>query len=174
MTLRDLLGDGPDVDVVALAYDNRAVRPGTLFFCVPGFTRDGHDFAPDAVARGAAALVVERPLGLGVPEVRVASVRAAMAPAAARFHGDPTARLAVVGVTGTNGKTTTAFLVRALLEAAGRRCALLGTVKSVVGGEERAVERTTPEAIDLQRELAEMLEAGDDAVAMEVSSHALE
>ena len=97
MTVRDLLGGGPAVDITALAYDNRAVRPGTLFFCVPGFTRDGHDFAPDAVARGAVALVVTRPLGLGVPEVEVADVRAAMARAAAAFHGDPTASLPVVG-----------------------------------------------------------------------------
>src|ERR671914_1073504 len=174
MTLRELLGDGPDVDVAALAYDNRAVGPGTLFFCVPGFTRDGHDFAPDAVTRGAAALVVARPLGLGVPEVVVEDVRSAMAVAAARFHGDPTARLPVVGITGTNGKTTTAFLVRSLLEAAGRRCGLLGTVTSVVAGEERPVVRTTPEAIDLQRTFREMLEGGDRACAMEISSHALE
>src|SRR3954466_6200748 len=115
-----------DVEVTGLALDNRRVAPGTLFFCVPGFTRDGHEFAPDAIARGAAALVVERPLGLGVPEIRVESVRVAMAPAAARFYGDPTARLDVVGITGTNGKTTTAFLVRALLEAAGRRTAPRG------------------------------------------------
>jgi UDP-N-acetylmuramoyl-L-alanyl-D-glutamate--2,6-diaminopimelate ligase len=141
---------------------------------VPGFTRDGHDFAPDAVARGATALVVQRPLGLGVPEVLVDDVRAAMARAAARFYGDPTAELAVCGVTGTNGKTTTAFLVRALLEAADRPCGLLGTVKSVVGGEERPVQRTTPEAIDLQRTFREMLDAGDVACAMEISSHALE
>src|SRR5947208_3635221 len=114
----------PDVEIAALAYDNREVTPGTLFFCVPGFTRDGHDFAPDAVGRGASALVVERPLGLGVPEVEVESVRAAMAPAAARFNGDPTARLRVAGITGTNGKTTTTFLVRALLEAGGLQSAL--------------------------------------------------
>jgi UDP-N-acetylmuramoyl-L-alanyl-D-glutamate--2,6-diaminopimelate ligase len=175
MTLRELLGAGPDdLEITGLAYDNRAVRPGTLFFCVPGFTRDGHDFAPDAVARGAAALVVTRPLGLGVPEVRVEDVRAAMARAAAAFHGDPTARLAVVGVTGTSGKTTTTYLVRDLLEAAGRRCGLLGTVASVVAGEERAVVRTTPEAIDLQATFRAMLDGGDQACAMEVSSHALE
>jgi UDP-N-acetylmuramoyl-L-alanyl-D-glutamate--2,6-diaminopimelate ligase len=174
MTLRDLLGDGPDVDVVALAYDNRAVKPGTLFFCVPGFTRDGHDFAPDAVARGAAALVVERPLGLGVPEVLVDDVRAAMARAAARLHGDPTAELDVVGITGTSGKTTTTHLVRHLFEAAGRQCGLLGGVTAVVGGEERTAVRTTPEAIDLQATFREMLDAGDRACAMEVSSHALE
>ncbi len=174
MTVRDLLGDGPAVDVTALAYDNRAVRPGSLFFCVPGFTRDGHDFAPDAVARGAAALVVTRPLGLGVPEVEVADVRAAMARAAARFHGDPTATLPVVGITGTSGKTTTTHLVRQLLESAGRPCGLLGGVTSVVGGEERPAVRTTPEAIDLQATFRAMLDAGDAACAMEVSSHALE
>ncbi len=175
MTLRELLGDGPDgVPVTGLAFDNRAVEPGTLFFCVPGFTRDGHDFAPDAVARGASALVVARPLGLGVPEVVVDDVRAAMARAAARFFGDPTAELAVCGITGTNGKTTTAFLLRSLLEASGRACGLLGTVKSVVGGVERPVVRTTPEAIDLQRAFRAMLDGGDIACAMEISSHALE
>src|SRR5215217_5475878 len=174
MTVRELLGDGPAVEIGGLAFDNRAVEPGTLFFCVPGFTRDGHEFALDAIERGAAALVVARPLGLGVPEVLVEDVRAAMAVAAARFHGDPTARLRVVGVTGTNGKTTTAFLVRALLEASGRRCGLLGTVTSVVAGRERATVRTTPEAIELQRTFREMVDGGDRACAMEISSHALE
>src|ERR1700716_2999426 len=119
MRLAQLIKGAPSraggIEITGLAYDNRRVSPGTLFFCVPGFTRDGHDYAPEAVARGAAALVVERPLGLGVPEVVVRSVRAAMAPAAAAFHGDPTSRLQVVGVTGTNGKTTTAFLLHALL-----------------------------------------------------------
>jgi UDP-N-acetylmuramoyl-L-alanyl-D-glutamate--2,6-diaminopimelate ligase len=174
MTLRELLGDGPDVVVTSLTFDNRLAGPGTLFFCVPGFTRDGHDFAPDAVARGAAALVVQRPLGLGVPEVLVDDVRAAMARVAARFYGDPTATLKVAGITGTNGKTTTAFLTRALIEGAGMSCGLLGTVKSVVGGVEHDVVRTTPEAIDLQRTFREMLDGGDVACAMEISSHALE
>jgi UDP-N-acetylmuramoyl-L-alanyl-D-glutamate--2,6-diaminopimelate ligase len=174
MTVRELLGEGPGVEIGGLAYDNREVRPGTLFFCVPGFTRDGHDFAPDAVERGAAALVVARPLELGVPEVRVDDVRAAMARAAARFYGDPTARLPVVGITGTNGKTTTAFLVHSLLQASGRQAGLLGTVTSFVAGEERPTVRTTPEAIDLQRTFREMLEGGDVACAMEISSHALE
>jgi UDP-N-acetylmuramoyl-L-alanyl-D-glutamate--2,6-diaminopimelate ligase len=173
--LSELLDGAPaGVDVAGLAFDNRAVNPGTLFFCVPGFTRDGHDFAPDAVARGAVALVVQRPLGLGVPEVQVDDVRAAMAVAAARLAGSPTRTLRTVGITGTNGKTTTAFLVRDLLESAGVQTGLLGTVKSVVGGEEREVKHTTPEAIDLQRTFAEMLAAGDRACAMEVSSHALE
>src|SRR4051795_9166258 len=175
MKLRDLLGAGPDdVEITGLAYDNRTVEPGTLFFCVPGFTRDGHDFAPDAVARGAAALVVTRPLGLGVPEVRVDDMRAAMAQAAARFYGDPTAELRVVGITGTSGKTTSAWLTRAMLEAAGMQTGLLGTVTSIVGGQARPVQRTTPEAIDLQRTFRAMLDGGDVACAMEISSHALE
>jgi UDP-N-acetylmuramoyl-L-alanyl-D-glutamate--2,6-diaminopimelate ligase len=176
MTLKDLFAaaDVPSAEVTALAYDNRKVAPGTVFFCVPGFTRDGHDFAADAIARGATALVVERPLGLGVPEVLVTDVRAAMAPAAARLYGDPTATLEAIGVTGTNGKTTTAFIVRSLLEAAGRQTGLLGTVTAIVGGHAEEVARTTPEAIDLQRTFREMLDAGDRAVVMEVSSHALE
>ena len=133
------------VEITDLAFDNREARPGTLFFAVPGFTRDGHDFAPDAVERGAAALVVERPLELLVPQIQVPDARAAMAPIAARFHGDPTAAVAVVGVTGTNGKTTTCFLIRELLQAGGVQTALLGTVKSVIGGQEATLQRTTPD-----------------------------
>jgi UDP-N-acetylmuramoyl-L-alanyl-D-glutamate--2,6-diaminopimelate ligase len=168
------MGNGaPEVEVSGLAYSSSSVAPGTLFFCVPGFKADGHDFAPDAVDRGAVALVVQRPLGLGVPEIVVDDVRSAMGPAAARFHGDPTADLRVVGVTGTNGKTTTTFLIRELLEAAGVQTGLLGTVTSIVGGAEEPVERTTPEAVDMQRLFARMLSEGDRAVAMEVSSHAL-
>jgi UDP-N-acetylmuramoyl-L-alanyl-D-glutamate--2,6-diaminopimelate ligase len=177
MRLDELTGervDGGAVAVTSLAYDSRRVAPGALFFCVSGFERDGHAYAAEAVAAGAAALVVEHHLGLGVPEVVVPSVRGAMAPVAARFHGDPSRRLRVIGVTGTNGKTTTAFLVRSLLEAAGEPCALLGTVKSVIGGRERPVGRTTPEAVDLQAAFAAMLAAGDRACAIEVSSHALE
>jgi UDP-N-acetylmuramoyl-L-alanyl-D-glutamate--2,6-diaminopimelate ligase len=156
------------IEVSNLAYDNRRVTPGTLFFCVPGFTRDGHDFAGEAVAAGAVALVVQRPLDLDVPQIVVPDVREAMALAAARFNGDPTSELCVVGITGTNGKTTTAFLVRALLEAQGRPCGLMGTVKSVIGGVEHEVVRTTPEAIELQHDFRAMLDV------MEVSSHALE
>ncbi len=164
---------GAAVEITGLAYDSRAVQAGDLLFCVSGFQHDGHEFAREGVDRGAAALVVERPLGLGVPEVLVESVRAAMAAVAARFYGDPSAELRVVGVTGTNGKTTTAYLVRALLEAIGEQCGLLGTVKSVVATVERAVTRTTPEAIDLQADFRAMLDGGDRACAMEVSSHAL-
>jgi UDP-N-acetylmuramoyl-L-alanyl-D-glutamate--2,6-diaminopimelate ligase len=167
-------GESAAVEITDLAYDSRRVRPGALFLCVSGLRDDGHDYAPQAVAAGAGALLVEHPLGLGVPEVVVDSVRAAMGPLAARFHGDPTSELQVVGVTGTNGKTTTAYLLRALLEATGRQCGLLGTVASVVGGRESSLARTTPEAIDLQAEFRAMLDGGDRACAMEVSSHALE
>jgi UDP-N-acetylmuramoyl-L-alanyl-D-glutamate--2,6-diaminopimelate ligase len=173
-------GASAGVEITGLAYDSRTVRPGGLFFCVSGFRADGHDFAAQAVRRGAAALVVERPLGLGVPELVVDSVRARMAPLAARFYGHPSRELRVLGVTGTNGKTTSAYLLRALLEFAGEQCGLLGTVKSVIGARtlggtgERAVQRTTPEAIDLQAQLREMCDGGDRACAMEVSSHALE
>ncbi|MFL5846453.1 MAG: UDP-N-acetylmuramoyl-L-alanyl-D-glutamate--2,6-diaminopimelate ligase [Solirubrobacteraceae bacterium] len=173
MLLHEILGEGPAVPIAHLAHDTREVRDGTLFFCVPGFTRDGHDLAGEAIERGAVALVVERPLDAGVPEVVVPSVRAAMAPAAAAFHGDPTRALPTAGITGTNGKTTTAFLLRGILEAAGRQTGLLGTVTSWVGGEQRPTVRTTPEALELQATFAAMLAGGDKACAMEVSSHAL-
>jgi UDP-N-acetylmuramoyl-L-alanyl-D-glutamate--2,6-diaminopimelate ligase len=167
-----VVGDGT-AEIAKLAYDSRKAGPGTLFFCVVGEKRDGHDFALDVVEAGAAALVVERELVVDAPQVVVADARAAMAPLAARFEGDPTAELRVIGVTGTNGKTTTAFLIREILEAARIQCGLLGTVKQVVGEVEEEVERTTPEAIDLQATFRRMLSAGDRACAMEVSSHAL-
>jgi UDP-N-acetylmuramoyl-L-alanyl-D-glutamate--2,6-diaminopimelate ligase len=161
------------VELASLAYDSRKVGPGTLFFCVPGEKVDGHEFGAAAVEAGAAALVVERKLELDVAQVVVPDARVAMAPLAARFWGDPTAELRIVGVTGTNGKTTTAFLIREVLEAAGVQCGLLGTVRQVVGGAGEEVERTTPEAIDLQPTFRRMLKAGDKACVMEVSSHAL-
>jgi UDP-N-acetylmuramoyl-L-alanyl-D-glutamate--2,6-diaminopimelate ligase len=168
----DVTGDG-DTEIASLVYDSSRVAPGALFFSIRGQRVDGHDFAAAAVERGAAALVVERRLDLPAPQVVVGNARAAMAPIAIRFWGDPTATLRVAGVTGTNGKTTTAFLIRHVLESQGTRTGLLGTVKSVVGGAEEEVERTTPEAIDLQETFRRMLDAGDEACAMEVSSHAL-
>jgi UDP-N-acetylmuramoyl-L-alanyl-D-glutamate--2,6-diaminopimelate ligase len=167
----DVVNRAP-VDVADLAYDTHSVTPGSLFFCVPGSRRDGHEFAADAVAAGAVALVVERSLGVRVPQLVVPDSRAAMAPAAAAFFGRPSEELQVVGVTGTNGKTTTTFLLFAILAAAGRRPGLIGTIEARVGGERRGVRRTTPEAIDLQRLFREMLDAGDRSVSMEASSHA--
>ena len=166
----DVLGRAP-VEITDLAYDARSVGPGSLFFCVPGTRADGHQFAADAVANGAVALVVERSLELDVAQLVVPSARAAMAVAADEFFARPTEELQVAGVTGTNGKTTTAFLLYAILAAAGRRPGLLGTIESRVGGERRPAVRTTPEAIDLQREFREMLDAGDRSAAVEATSH---
>ncbi len=164
---------GP-VEVLDLAFDARAVTPGALFFAVPGQRADGHDFAAQALANGAAALVVERRLDLDAPQVVVRDARLAMAPAADLFFGRPTEELEIAAVTGTSGKTTTSFLLFAILAAAGRRPGLLGTVEARVGGERRGVKRTTPEAIELQRLFREMLDAGDRSCAMEASSHASE
>jgi UDP-N-acetylmuramoyl-L-alanyl-D-glutamate--2,6-diaminopimelate ligase len=161
------------LEVRDLAYDARAVTPGALFFCVRGERADGHDFASLAVEQGAVGLVVERELpGEQVPQLVVPDSRAAMAVAADAFFREPTKELEVAGVTGTNGKTTTAFLLHSILEAAGRRPGLLGTIECRVGGQVRPVVRTTPEAIDLQRTFREMLHAGDRSVALEASSHA--
>ncbi len=157
-----------------LAYDTRSVAPGALFFCVPGERVDGHDFAADAFARGAVGLVVERPLDLDVPQLVVPDARVAMAEAADEFFGRPSEELVVAGVTGTNGKTTTTFLLYSVLEAAGMRPGLLGTVECRIGGEVRPAVRTTPEAIDIQRTLREMLDAGDRSCVMEATSHGSE
>jgi UDP-N-acetylmuramoyl-L-alanyl-D-glutamate--2,6-diaminopimelate ligase len=167
-----VLGSPDPVEVRDLAYDARAVTPGAAFFAVPGERADGHDFAEEAVANGAAVLVVERAVAPEVPQLVVPSARAAMATAADVFFGEPTRELEVAGVTGTSGKTTTAFLLHSVLDVAGRRPGLLGTVESRVGGDVRPVVRTTPEAIDLQRTFREMLDAGDRSVALEASSHA--
>lgn len=159
------------VEIRELAYDSRAVAPGTLFFCVRGERADGHAFAIEAIERGAAALVVESPVDAGVPQLVVPDARAAMAAVAVDFYGRPSHDLTVAGVTGTNGKTTTCFLLFAILAAAGRRPGLIGTIESRVGGERRPAMRTTPEAIDVQRTLREMLDAGDRSCAMEATSH---
>jgi UDP-N-acetylmuramoyl-L-alanyl-D-glutamate--2,6-diaminopimelate ligase len=135
---------------------------------------DGHDHAAAAVAAGACALIVERELPLPVPQIVVDSCRAAMGPIADVFFGRPSERLLVLGVTGTNGKTTTAYLQHAILAAAGHTAGLLGTIERRIGGVAEPAQRTTSEAIDLQRDLRRMLDAGDTACAMEVSSHALD
>ena len=159
------------VEITDLAYDTRQVERGALFFCVRGQHRDGHELAWEAIERGAAALVVERELDAGVPQLLVPDTRAAMPVAADLFFGEPTKALDIAGVTGTNGKTTTVFLVRAMLDAAGRKPGLVGTVGWIVGGEDRHAPFTTPESIDLQRLFAEMRDAGDRSAAVEASSH---
>ena len=166
----EVVGHAP-VEIRDLAYDARAVEPGSLFFCVPGERADGHDFAPQAVEAGGVALVVERALDVAVPQLVVESARNAMPVVADEFFGRPTEQLQVAGVTGTNGKTTTAFLLYAILAAARRRPGLLGSIESRVGGERGPAIRTTPEAIDLQRAFREMLDAGDCSAAVEATSH---
>ncbi len=160
--------------ITSLCYRSDQSQPGSLFFCVPGFKSDGHDYAPDAVRRGAVALCAERRLDLPVAQVLVPSVRRAMGPMASAFFGRPSARLLTAGITGTNGKTTSAFLLAHLLDKAGLRAGLMGTVERRIGGERLPAGRTTPEALDMQQDLARMVEAGDKAAVMEVSSHALD
>jgi UDP-N-acetylmuramoyl-L-alanyl-D-glutamate--2,6-diaminopimelate ligase len=169
----EVVGDD-SVEIADLAYAAGGVRPGSLFFCVRGARADGHDFAPAALEHGAVALAVERRLPLAVPQVVLEDTRAAMPAAAAAFFGQPTRQLEVAGVTGTTGKTTTAYLLYAILEAAGRRPGLIGTVESRIGGERKPAVRTTPEAIDLQRAFRAMLDAGDRSVALEATSHGSE
>ena len=165
---------GDDVLVRGASFDTREVSPGSLFFCVPGATMDGHDLAADAVRAGAGALVVERPLmDVSAPQAIVASVRAAMGPMSAELYGRPADGLAVVGVTGTNGKTTVTYLLESVLVAAGRVPGVIGTTGARIAGQPEALARTTPEAPDLQRLLATMRARGVTTVALEVSSHAL-
>jgi UDP-N-acetylmuramoyl-L-alanyl-D-glutamate--2,6-diaminopimelate ligase len=168
----DVRGD-PQTLVRDGAYDSRAVSPGCLFFCIPGAVADGHDFAIDAISAGAAALVVERPLDVAVPQVIVGSVREAIGPMAAELFGHPGAAMTLVGVTGTNGKTTSTYLLEAVFRTAGLTPGVIGTTGLRIDGEAGPLAHTTPEAPDLQRLLARMRAAGVGAVAMEISSHAL-
>jgi UDP-N-acetylmuramoyl-L-alanyl-D-glutamate--2,6-diaminopimelate ligase len=171
MLVADLLDDvepraivGPPAEVTAVTHDSRQVTPGTLFCCVPGTVTDGHVFAADAVALGATSLLVQRQLDLDVTQVVVDDVRRAMGHVAAAFHGHPSRSLRIVGVTGTNGKTTTVWLLRSIFDAAGRTSGMIGTLTGA---------RTTPESTDLQATLAGLRDDGVTDVAMEVSSHAL-
>jgi len=175
----ELLGAGEageSVPVAGLAYDSRLVKPRDLFFCVRGEKSDGHRFLPDAIARGAAAAVVEESGPYPIPVLRVPDVRAAMPAISAAFYDHPARKLSLVGVTGTNGKTTTAFLVAAVASAAGKGTGVIGTIGARINGEQLPGDRTTPESPDLQALLARMAAADTGsgmAVAMEVSSHAL-
>lgn len=159
-----LRGDPARAEITSITHDSRTVTPGTLFCCLRGVQADGHDFAPQAVRAGATALLCERELSVDAAQVIVADTRAAVGPVSAAFFGHPSRRLAVVGVTGTNGKTTTTHLVRSVLERAGTKTGVIGTLSG---------PRTTPEAVELQAQLAKMAADGKAAAAIEVSSHAL-
>jgi UDP-N-acetylmuramoyl-L-alanyl-D-glutamate--2,6-diaminopimelate ligase len=167
----DVVNAAP-VEIADLAYDTSAVTRGVLFFCVRGARSDGHELAAEALARGAAALVVERPLDFPVPQVVVTDSRRAMAPAAVAFFRDPSRELDVAAVTGTAGKTTTTYLLYEILRAAGRSPGLLTNMERRIGDETRAAALNTPEAIDLQRLFREMVVAGNASCAMEATSHA--
>lgn len=164
----------PRVDIAGLSYDSRTVRPGELFFAIRGFQHDGHDFIPEALNRGAVGAVVERDVPNLPLTVHVSSTREALALLASRFYDDPSKKLRVIGVTGTNGKTTTTHLIRNILVRAGYEVGLLGTVHNIIGGISEPVKHTTPESLDLQELLARLVQAKSDYVVMEVSSHALE
>ncbi len=170
-----LAGLAGTADVSAIVYDSRRVVPGSIFVALRGLKADGTAFVPQAVERGAALIVAEgpRPESIAVPWLQVHDARLALALLADDFYEHPSQRMPVVGVTGTNGKTTTAYLLSSMLDATGMKAGLLGTVAYRLGGEEREASRTTPEAPDLQQLLAEMIRQGCRSAVMEVSSHAL-
>lgn len=172
-----IIGNADEV-VTGIAYRSDRVRPGDAFCCIVGLKSDGHSYAQDAIDRGARVLVVERKIYLAdatdVTEVVVKDSRKAMAHLAARFHGDPSEAFNLVGVTGTNGKTTTTYLVDHIARTLGNRTGLIGTVGIEIDGEHRPSEHTTPESPDLQELFAMMRDEGCGVVSMEVSSHALD
>jgi UDP-N-acetylmuramoyl-L-alanyl-D-glutamate--2,6-diaminopimelate ligase len=165
----------PGLDVHGIAYDSRHVQPGDVFVALKGLKAAGADFATDAIRRGAVAVVADRPADAAtpVPWITVPDARAALATLASELYGHPSRSMQVVGITGTNGKTTTAYLLRAVFESAGKKCGLIGTVTYSVGDEEQPASRTTPEAPDVQRMFRQMVDSGCSACVMEVSSHAL-
>jgi len=163
------------LDITGLAYDSRRVGPGDVFFAIEGLVHDGHEFCDDAIGRGARAVVCERPVPAppGFPVIVTPDSRLALALCAAQFHGHPSTRLRLIGVTGTNGKTTTTYLIRSILEAAGHRTGLIGTITADIAGEPCRIARTTPESLELQSLFRRMVAAGVTHAVMEVSSHAL-
>ncbi|MBU0714946.1 MAG: UDP-N-acetylmuramoyl-L-alanyl-D-glutamate--2,6-diaminopimelate ligase [Verrucomicrobia bacterium] len=170
------VGRPGDPDIKGLAYDSRKIKPGFIFFALHGQNQDGNQFVPDAVTRGAAAVVSDQaaPVSHGPAIIiRVSDPRQAMAELAAAFNNNPSANLQVVGITGTNGKTTTAFMLRDIFTDAGRHTGLIGTVAYEIGGRTIPANRTTPESVDLQDMLAQMVHVGCQSAVVEVSSHAL-
>ncbi|MDR4946287.1 UDP-N-acetylmuramoyl-L-alanyl-D-glutamate--2,6-diaminopimelate ligase [Neobacillus cucumis] len=163
---------GPEI--TSIENDNRKVQKGSLFICIKGYTVDGHDFAESAVNNGAAAILAERPLNLEVPVVIVKDTTRAMAVLADAFYGQPTKKLHLIGITGTNGKTTTSHLIEKILADAGKKTGLIGTMYTKIADKTIETKNTTPESLTLQKTFKQMVEAGVDAAVMEVSSHALD
>ena len=167
-----IIGD-QNTEINNICIDSRKVQKGDLFICTPGLRMDAHKFAPQAVESGAAALLVDHELDLDVPQVVVEDVRLAISYVAAQFHGNPAGRMHLIGITGTKGKTTTSFLIKSILEEAGKKVGLIGTVCSMIGEETIPAKLTTPDPVDTQAMLAKMADAGVEYVIMEVSAHAL-
>lgn len=169
------MGGNMETEVKGIAYDSRQVRPGYVFVAVEGFSTDGHRFINQALGAGAVAVVMQKEVSLpsDVAYVRVADSRLALAHLSARFYGYPCQKLKIIGVTGTNGKTTTTHLLMAIYKKAGEKVGLIGTIANWIGERRLPVTHTTPESLDLQRLLAEMVAEGVTTVVMEVSSHAL-
>lgn len=162
------------IEITGITADSRKVKPGDLFICLPGFTVDGHNFAAKAAADGAAAIVAQRDIQVDVPTVYVPDTRRAMAILADSFYQQPSHEMKVIGVTGTNGKTTTTYIIRSIMEGVGRPTGIIGTIEMRMGDEIRQVVNTTPDAIDLQGSLRWMADAEAHYGAIEVSSHALD
>ncbi|MBR4434552.1 MAG: UDP-N-acetylmuramoyl-L-alanyl-D-glutamate--2,6-diaminopimelate ligase [Clostridia bacterium] len=165
---------GDDADIVSIEYDSRKVKSGSLFCCINGTFQDGHRYAENAVSSGAVALLVERELPLPVPQIIVENSRIAMAEIAANFYSHPLKGIPVIGITGTNGKTTTTYMIKSILEEAGMKVGLIGTIRNLIGDRIIHTERTTPESVELQRNFRMMRDEGVDIVVMEVSSHSLD
>ena len=165
---------GEDVTVTGIQFDSRKVESGDLFFCISGFKTDGHVYAAKAVENGAAALVVTVELKLDVPQIIVEDDRLAMALISVRFYDFPARRMKMIGVTGTNGKTTITYMVKSMLEACGKKVGLVGTIHNMIGSAAIDTARTTPEAPDLNKLLAQMADAGCEYLVIEVSSHSLD
>ena len=164
----------PELEISGVSYDSRTTKPGELFVAVTGYAADGHRFIPMAAARGAAAVLCERPPEADVPYVQVESTRAALALAGANWFGHPAEQMTMIGVTGTNGKTTVTYLLKSVLEQClGAKVGLVGTIQNMIGDQVLDTERTTPESFELQSLFARMRQAGCSHVIMEVSSHAL-
>lgn len=160
--------------ISGIAFDSREVKPGNLFVCIPGFQTDGHKFAPDAVEKGAAAIVAEHDMNeLGVTCVIVKNARRAMAQLAAAYYHEPFRQFCLIGVTGTNGKTTSTYLIKSVLESMGKKVGLIGTNQNMIGDQVIPSKHTTPDALELMQLFETMANAGADYVVMEVSSHSL-
>ena len=170
-----LVAGDPNTEITTLVYDSRKVEKGCVFVCISGAVRDAHDFIPEVIEKGAVAVVVEKDVEIvpGITYIKLHNTRVALAYMAAAFFGYPADSLKTIGITGTKGKTTTTYMVRSILEASGIKTGLIGTIESIIGDERIPAVNTTPESFMVQKLFRQMVDAGIEAVVMEVSSQAL-